>query len=73
MIPSASPLAARVPRLRPCSCKHIPSIIRTSVNGINILRVTCTCGKMGATLMFTKEADRERMEQAAADGWNLAE
>lgn len=63
------------PYLRPCSCpnKHIPSIIRTSDNRINIVRVECACGKMGACLMFTKEADRERMEQAAADGWNMAE
>lgn len=60
------------PKLIACSCGHIPSIIRTAVNGINIVRVTCSCGKMGATLMFTKEDDRERMERAAADGWNMA-
>lgn len=65
--------------LRPCSCGHIPSIIRTSDKPavsapriINIVRVTCQCGKLGACLYFTKEEDRERMEQAAADGWNLA-
>jgi hypothetical protein len=38
---------------------------------IHILRIECPCGQHGATLMFTKPADRDRMKQAAADGWNL--
>jgi hypothetical protein len=70
---SANPLPARVALLRPCSCGHIPSIIRSLRNGISIVRVECACGKLGACLMFTKEADRERMEQAAGDGWNMAD
>ena len=61
------------PRLVECGCGHLPSIIRNAVNGINIVRVECSCGKLGACVMFTKEEDRERTEQAAADGWNLAE
>jgi hypothetical protein len=60
-------------KLRPCACGHIPSILRSAMCGINIVRVECACGKLGASVMFTKEADRERTEQAAADGWNLAD
>lgn len=61
------------PKLIDCKCGHIPSIIRSAVNGINIVRVECACGKLGACVMFTKEEDRERTEQAVADGWNLAD
>lgn len=28
---------------------------------------------MGVCVMFTDEKNRERVEQAAADGWNLAD
>jgi hypothetical protein len=40
--------------------------------GIQIMRIECNCGKRGATLMYTKPGDAERMHQAAADVWNLA-
>jgi len=59
--------------IRPCPCGRIPSLLRRNVNGISIAQIECTCGKRGAYVMFTKETDRERTEQAVVDGWNLAE
>lgn len=56
---------------RPCSCGELPAIVEREKRGIYTLRVECKCGLFGGTLMFTKPEQREKMNQAAADGWNL--
>lgn len=57
----------------PCRCRATPTITEREQAGVHILRVECACGRHGATLMFTRPADRARMVQAAWDGWNLAD
>lgn len=59
--------------LIPCKCGSAPAAKESAQSGINIIRVECACKRHGATLMYTKPADRERTLQAAADGWNLAD
>ena len=58
---------------RPCSCGQLPAITEKTVSDIHIIRLECACGKHGATLMFTKREQRDKMVQAAWDGWNLAD
>lgn len=57
---------------RPCSCGSTPKLNEREQYGIQIMRLECSCGKHGATLMYTKPEDRAKMAQAAWDGWNLA-
>lgn len=57
---------------RPCKCGSAPVLAEREQRGIQIMRLECTCGRRGATLMYTKPDDREKMAQAAWDGWNLA-
>lgn len=57
---------------RPCKCGATPTIEESVSFPIHIIQVQCKCGLKGAALMYTKPQDRERMRQAAADGWNLA-
>lgn len=58
--------------LIPCKCGATPALTETARYGINVMRLECECGNHGATLMYTKTADREKMRQAAVDGWNLS-
>ena len=59
--------------IRPCSCGATPTLKVTQQHGIYIIRLECKCGKHGGTLMFTKPEHRAQVEQAAWDGWNLAD
>lgn len=59
--------------LRPCRCGQLPAITEKTVSQIHILRLECACGEHGATLMYTKPEDRDKMRQAGIDGWNLAD
>lgn len=59
--------------LRPCACGRTPTIAESERYRIHILSIKCTCGKPAVTLMYSKPADRDRMKQAAVDGWNLGQ
>jgi hypothetical protein len=59
--------------IRPCQCGSTPSFAESAKRGARILRLECTCGHHGATLLYCPPATREQMMQAAVDGWNLAE
>ena len=59
--------------IRPCPCGSTPAVKESERSGIYIMRMECKCGKRGATLMFTKREQAEKMRQAAIDGWNLAD
>lgn len=59
--------------LRLCKCGATPNFSERAAGLVQIVQVVCQCGRHGTTLMFTQERDRERMKQAAADGWNLAD
>lgn len=59
------------PTITQCRCGQLPQITESMVKLVNVLRIECACGRRGATLMYTKPGDRDRMVQAAADGWNL--
>jgi hypothetical protein len=50
----------------------LETLMRSAWYGIQTICIECKCGKSGATLMYTKQADAERMRQAAADVWGLA-
>lgn len=58
--------------LRPCKCGATPTLTESERHGIQIMRLECKCGNRGGTLLFTKHEQREKMKQAAEDGWNLA-
>lgn len=59
--------------VRPCGCGKPPRFACGRGPGpIYMLQLRCGCGNKGATLMYTKPADEQRMRQAAVDGWNLA-
>lgn len=64
-------MSAAPPELRPCQCGKLPAITENTVSRIHILRVECKCGAFGASMLFTKREHREKMEQAAVDGWNM--
>lgn len=59
--------------LRPCKCGAIPTLTETERYGIQIMRLKCACGNCGAALLYSKPDDRAKMQQAAWDGWNLAD
>lgn len=57
----------------PCQCGKVPAYRETQNGAIHILRLWCACGQpCGATLMYDKPRDRERMMQAGIDGWNMS-
>ncbi len=58
--------------LRPCHCGSTPELTESEKYHIQIMRLECSCGNHGATLMYSKPEDRAKMRQAAEDGWNLA-
>ena len=60
-------------KLKPCSCGMAPKVGESEYSRVYMARIECSCGKRGDTAMYTKPADRDKMIQAAADGWNLAE
>ncbi len=57
--------------LIPCGCGATPTIVEHTLGDIDTAQVVCECGRKGAVLMTSKEAQRQLMLQCAADGWNL--
>jgi hypothetical protein len=58
--------------IKTCQCGSTPAFTEREKYGIRIMRLECACGRHGATLLYKKLEDRDRMRQAAIDGWNLA-
>lgn len=58
--------------LIPCRCGATPTLTEAERYNIQIMRLECSCGNRGATLLYSKLEDRAKMRQAAWDGWNLA-
>lgn len=63
----------RLGSLRPCQCGAAPAFHSWRTGEIRQLQLKCACGAHGAVLMYKKPEDRAVMEQAAIDGWNLAD
>lgn len=55
------------------SCGSTPRLTESERYDIQVMRLECSCGRRGATLMYTKPAERAKMQQAAWDGWNLSD
>jgi hypothetical protein len=58
--------------IRRCDCGATPKFQKGQRAGIRTLQLTCACGNRGATLMYTRREDEQRMRQAGIDGWNLS-
>ncbi|MDM5176176.1 hypothetical protein PO883_03090 [Massilia sp. DJPM01] len=58
--------------LRARRCNATPTLTERFADAVQIVKLECTCGAHGATLMYTKPEDRTKMIQAAEDGWNLS-
>lgn len=62
---------------QPCKCGKTPTLSESTKQGIDrqpiyIMRLVCSCGHKGATLLYSYPHQRLRMAQAAWDGWNLS-
>lgn len=61
------------PTIRPCQCGSTPKFLTCHDGPDTLIQLTCTCGRTGAALTYTRPEDKARMVQAGIDGWNLAE
>jgi hypothetical protein len=59
---------------KPCPCGHTPSFLTCHDGPEPILQLVSKCGRhKGAVIRYRTDAQRALAEQAAIDGWNLAD
>lgn len=59
--------------IRRCKCGGTPKILTCHDGPEPILQLVCRCGHKGAVLRFRTPEQKVLAEQAAIDGWNLAD
>lgn len=57
--------------LRTCDCGLAPVMHLAKRGNVYTTEIRCECGHKTAVLMHTRPEDHARMQQAAADVWNL--
>lgn len=66
-------MSAQLPALRRCKCGSTPTFYAKMHRDVWQLRLKCVCGNHGACLLYRNLEDEPMMQQAAIDGWNLAD
>lgn len=66
-------MSTGLPDIRRCKCGAAPIFHATEHRVARQIQLRCSCGNRGATLFYTKPEDEILMQQAAIDGWNLAD